>query len=206
MTGCGNSNVDALKDMKVEKYVTLGEYTGISLSIEALEVDNDEWDTLVNNVYQGSITAEAGGIKDRQVAIGDTVNIDYIGTQEGVAFSGGTAEGSLLEIGSGQFIDGFEDGLVGVMPGETVDLNLTFPEAYGNTELAGQAVVFTVTVNFIMPTDLQDDVVASFEADEFGNVEELRQYVYDYLEETNKYTYTTSVENGVLEADRKSVV
>ena len=173
MTGCGNSNADALKDMKVEKYVTLGEYTGISLSIETPEVDNDEWDTLVNNVYQGSITMEAGGIMDRAVAVGDTVNIDYVGTKDGEEFSGGAAVGSLLEIGSGQFIDGFEDGLVDVMPGETVELDLTFPEAYGNTELAGQAVVFTVTVNFIMPTDLQDAVVANFVANAFSNVDEL---------------------------------
>lgn len=80
---------------------------------------------------------------------GDIANIDYVGKKDGVAFDGGTAQGYDLEIGSGSFIDGFESGLIGKKKGETVDLNLKFPENYGNTDLAGQSVVFTVTVNSI---------------------------------------------------------
>ena len=67
----------ALKDMDVDKYVTLGEYKGLAVSVDTVEVDEDEWDTLVNNVYYGNITAENGGIMDRAVETGDTVNIDY---------------------------------------------------------------------------------------------------------------------------------
>ena len=80
---------------------------------------------------------------------GDTVNIDYVGKKDGVAFEGGTAQGHDLEIGSGAFIDGFEDGLIGVETGKTIDLNLTFPENYTTADLAGAKVVFTVTVNYI---------------------------------------------------------
>ena len=91
-----------------------------------------------------------GMIKNRAVKEGDTANIDYVGKKDGVAFQGGTAQGYNLSIGSGTFIPGFEEGLVGVMPGETKDLEISFPEDYGNTELAGQPVVFTVTVNGIV--------------------------------------------------------
>ena len=155
----------ALKDMDVDKYVTLGEYKGLAVSVDTVEVDEDEWDTLVNNVYYGNITAENGGIMDRAVETGDTVNIDYEGKKDDVAFDGGTAQGYDLTIGSGSFIAGFEDGLIGVMPGETVDLDLTFPENYGNSDLAGQAVVFTVTVNYIQPAqdgEFSDEIISVY--------------------------------------------
>ncbi|MCQ2448917.1 MAG: FKBP-type peptidyl-prolyl cis-trans isomerase [Clostridia bacterium] len=88
-------------------------------------------------------------LKDGIVETGDVANIDYTGKKNGVAFEGGTAQGYNLTIGSGTFIPGFEDGLVGVKVGATVDLDLTFPENYGSEELAGAAVVFTVKVNSI---------------------------------------------------------
>ena len=187
-TGAGTEST-ALKDMDVDKYVTLGEYKGLEVSVDTVEVDEDEWDTLVNNVYYGNITAENGGIMDRAVETGDTVNIDYEGKKDGVAFDGGTDQGYDLTIGSGQFIAGFEDGLIGVMPGETVDLDLTFPENYGNADLAGQAVVFTVTVNYIQPA--QDGVT---------NEEELRQYAYDYLNDNAQQNYETNVQQAVMDA------
>lgn len=189
-----------LKDLKVEDYVTLGDYTGLKVNVSPLEVDQEEWDELVNRIYSSNITAESGGIMDRAVADGDTVNISYVGKRDDVAFDGGTANGALLTIGSGQYIEGFEAGLVGVNPGETVDLNLTFPENYGNSELAGADVVFSVTVNFIVPTEMEDEVVAAMAADEFKNVEELKQYVHDYLTAENQDQYNTNVENSILEA------
>lgn len=204
LSGCGNesSNAEALKDMKVEKYVTLGEYKGLEVSVEeAAPVEEGEWDSLVNQIYFSAVTAENGGIVDRPVEEGDTANIDYVGKKDDVAFEGGTASGQNLTIGSGQFIEGFEEGLVGVMPGETVDLNLKFPENYErNEELSGADVVFTVTVNYIQPTDLKDEVVAGFEVEDFKNVAELRQYVHDYLSENAKQSYEANVENAVLGA------
>lgn len=193
----------ALKDMDVDKYVTLGEYKGLAVSVDTVEVAEDEWDTLVNNVYYGNITAENGGIMDRAVETGDTVNIDYEGKKDGVAFDGGTAQGYDLTIGSGNFIAGFEDGLIGVMPGETVDLDLTFPENYGNSDLAGQAVVFTVTVNYIQPAqdgEFSDEVISNFGIDGVTNEEELRQYAYDYLNENAQQNYETNVQQAVMDA------
>ena len=202
LTGCGSDSEETtvLKDMKVDKYVTVGEYKGLQVSVDPITVDETELNTLVDNVYFGNVTAENGGIVDRAVAVGDTVNIDYEGKKDGVAFSGGTAQGQSLIIGSGMFIDGFEDGLVGVMPGETVDLNLTFPENYGNEELNGQAVVFTVKVNFIVPQEKDDAVIAAIGIENVTNEEELRQYAYDYLYSNAEQSYNSKVQNAVMEA------
>ena len=200
LTGCGSDETTVLKDMKVDKYVNVGEYKGLQVSVSPIEVDETELSTLVDNVYFGNVTAENGGIVDRAVVVGDTVNIDYEGKKDGVAFDGGTAQSQSLTIGSGQFIDGFEDGLVGVMPGETVDLDLTFPENYGSADLAGQAVVFTVKVNFIMPEEKDDAVIASIGIEGVSNEEELRQYAYDYLYANAEQSYNNSVQNAVMDA------
>ena len=191
-----------LKDLDATKYVTIGDYKNIEVTMTGPEVDQEEWDLINAQVYNDFVTAESGGVLDRAVENGDLVNIDYSGKKDGVVFDGGTAAAQQLEIGSGSFIAGFEEGLVGVMPGETVDLNLTFPEVYHNADLAGQAVVFTVTVNFIYPTSesWNDDVVASAENSDFTTVEEMKQYVYDYLEEYNAYYYDINLENAVVEA------
>lgn len=203
--GCGSKNKDTvLKDMEVEEYVTVGEYKGLQVSVTPATVADAELQALVNDVYSSYVTIDNGGITDRAVAMGDTVNIDYEGKKDGVAFDGGTAASQSLTIGSGQFIDGFEEGLVGVMPGETVDLNLTFPEAYHSADLAGQAVVFTVTVNFIMPTELKDEVVATMGIENVTNVEELNQYAYDYLYQNAVYNYEANLQNAVMDAFMKN--
>lgn len=212
LAGCGAKDTGdstgtestALKDMDVDKYVTLGEYKGLEVSVDTVEVDEDEWNTLVNNVYYGNITAENGGITDRAVETGDTVNIDYEGKKDGVAFDGGTSQGYDLTIGSGSFIAGFEDGLIGVMPGETVDLDLSFPDPYpNNPDLAGQPVVFTVTVNFIEPEQdgvFSDEIISNFGIDGVTNEEELRQYAYDYLNENAQQNYESNVDQAVMDA------
>lgn len=193
------AGIAALKDMDVDSLVTLGEYKGLAVTASPAAVDDSQWDQLVSQVYNGSVTKENGGIIDRAVATGDTVNIDYSGTHDGVVFDGGTAQGQLLTIGSGSFIDGFEDGLIGVMPGDTLDLNVTFPETYTpNPDLAGEPVVFNVTVNYIVPTEMEDTIVAAFGEEEYKTVEELRQYVYDYLYSNAQNTYNSTVENSVL--------
>jgi trigger factor len=121
-TGCGTKKTtnDTELSYDLDKVVTLGTYTGIEKE------------------------AVGDTVKD-----GDTVNIDYVGKKDGEAFDGGTGNYDLT-IGSGTFISGFEEGLIGVKVGETVDLDLTFPEDYSSEELAGQDVVFTVTVNEIV--------------------------------------------------------
>lgn len=117
---------------------------------ENIEIDwNDTTNASILDSYLSEYTPTTKEIKDRAIKNGDIANIDFAGYKDGKAFDGGTSEGYDLEIGSGSFIPGFEEGLVGVKPGETKNLNLTFPENYGTADLAGQEVVFKVTVNFI---------------------------------------------------------
>ena len=197
-TGCGSDEGKSVGELKVEKYVTLGEYKGIQVTVAEPSVSDEEVTEHMQLIYNSNMDEE-NGLKDRAVEVGDLVNINHEGKKDGVAFAGGTANDQQLEIGSGQFIDGFEDGLVGVMPGETVDLNLTFPENYGNEELNGQAVVFTVTVNYIYPTEFTDDVIASWEDSRYATVEELRQFAYDYLMGVAETDYQYAIENAVMQ-------
>ena len=190
-----------VKDIDAGAYVTLGEYKGLKVVVQDAAVNDADLEAYVNQEYLSHITEENGGVKDRAVAEGDTVIIDYEGKKDGVAFEGGTAQGADLTIGSGAFIPGFEDQLIGVMPGETVDLNLTFPETYkNNPDLAGAEVVFTVTVHYIMPTQIQDDVIAGFGLEQYQDEAGLRKYVAEMLEEYAQSEYQTNVENAVLQA------
>lgn len=202
MAGCGSEEDLPLSQLKTEKYVTLGDYKNLTVSVRQPKADDAYTEQVMLSVYIESISADNGGITDRVVAVGDTVNIDYVGKMDGVPFANGSDAGALLTIGSGQFIDGFEDGLIGVMPGETVDLEMSFPDPYyNNPDLSGQPVVFTVTVNFILPVvesieDMQDEVVPAMKIDGVNTVEELHQYVYKYLDEL----YKASVESAVIDA------
>lgn len=205
LTGCGGEENKPLSQMDVNKYVTLGDYNNLTINIalEPVQVDETQLEQLVYNVYTGYVTPESGVVTDRTVEIGDTVNIDYEGKQDGVAFAGGTAQGYFVTIGSGGLIEGFEEGLIGVMPGETVNLDLTFPDPYiNNPDLAGQPVVFTVTVNYIFPTpkDMRDEVVAGMEIENVNTVEELRQFAYEYLYKIAQQDYNLTLGNAVIEA------
>lgn len=153
--GCGDEGT-VLSELKTDKYVTLGEYKGLEVSFPAKETIVSDYQ---NNYINYELSSHAEWItvtEERGAKLGDTVNIDYEGKKDGVAFEGGTAQGFDLELGSGSFIDGFEDGLVGVKAGETKDLELTFPEEYHAQELAGAEVVFTVTVNEIKESQLPE--------------------------------------------------
>ncbi len=186
-----------LNDYVVEDLVTLGQYTGFEVTVAAPAVSEALQQMYVDNIYSSYLTPEMG-ITDREVAVGDNTYISYVGKLDGVAFDGGTSEGTFLEIGSGNYIDGFEDGLVGVMPGETVDLNLTFPEGYQNEDLAGKAVVFTVTVHYIEP-EMSDVAIAAMNNPDFSNVEELNNYVYENLMAQAEYNYNVEIENKIIE-------
>ena len=205
LAGCGGEENKPLSQMDVDKYVTLGDYNNLTINVlpDPIQVDEAQLEQLVYNVYSGYVTPESGVVTDRTVEIGDTVNIDYEGKQDGVAFAGGTAQGYFVTVGSGGLIEGFEEGLVGVIPGETMELNLTFPDPYSpNPDLAGQAVVFTVTVNYIFPTpkDMRDEVVAEMEIEDVNTVEELRQFAYEYLYKIAQQDYNLTLENAVVGA------
>lgn len=180
-----------MKDFDADEYVTLGNYKGVEISLEEPTVTEDYLEGYIEYVLQNS--AIATPVEDRPVEMGDVVNIDYIGKLDGVAFEGGSAEGFDLTIGSGQFIDGFEDGCIGMEIGETKDVEATFPDPYtNNPDLAGKVAVFTVTVNSISVTEvpeLTDEYVQSLGLEECSNVEEYRSYLYDVLLEQEKESY-----------------
>lgn len=211
LAGCGNKAADNsneavfLKDVDVTHYLTMErDYNG--LFIEAVqdmpEVTGEQTLELALAAYNASVTAEYG-ITGRAVEMGDTVNIDYEGKQDDVAFKGGTAQNQSLGIGSGQFIPGFEEKLVGVMTGETVDLDLTFPTEYKNPDLAGKDVVFTVTVNYIYPSakeEMQDSLVSEMTQGEYTTVDAFMDYCTQYIAMKIEEDYNTAKENAVIKA------
>lgn len=168
-------------DYQAADYVTLGEYKGLKVQID-LTVSEDEIEEELNSAISRADVMEE--ITEGTVAEGDIVSIDYEGKLDGEAFDGGTAKDYDLEIGSGSFIDGFEDGLIGVNVGDTVDLNLTFPENYFSEDLAGQEVVFTVTVHAIkrMP-ELTDELVSTMTDGEYTTVDDYKASIRASLEE-----------------------
>lgn len=175
-------------DYDVESLVKLGDYKGLTYTETDTSVSDEEVESQINSTLTAHATPEQ--IKDRAVEDGDTVNIDYEGKIDGETFEGGTASGASLTIGSDSFIDGFEDGLIGVKPGEKKTLNLKFPDDYKtNPDLAGKAVVFDVTVNYIEGDDivpeLTDDFVKGLSITDVSTVDEYRAYVKSQLQ-TNK--------------------
>ena len=181
-------------------YVTLGEYKGIEITEEDPSVSQEEVEQYIDRnflVYY----AVKNPIEDRtDVREGDTANIDYIGYRDGVAFDGGTAQGYDLVIGSGNFIPGFEDGLIGANVGDTVTLDLTFPEDYHSEEMAGASVTFEVTINSLSISqlpELTDELVKEMAVGECSTVEELNSYIHDYLYSASISTYDQNVKNDI---------
>ena len=150
LPACGKNKTILFSSVDFDKALTLAEYKGITL-----DTSSDEYGEFYDNVIVSDIKNNSLYIEKTEgtVSEGDIANIDYVGKKDGVAFEGGTDEGYDLEIGSNSFIEGFESGLIGAEIGKTIDLNLTFPEDYGNEELNGADVVFTVTVNSVQTTD-----------------------------------------------------
>ena len=202
VVGCGNSTDGKnLSSIELEKYVTnIGEYKGLEISGTKTEVTDEYVESYIDYILENS--KETKDVTERAVMTGDVVNIDYVGTKDGIAFEGGTAQGYDLEIGSGSFIDGFEDGLIGCNIGDTVDLNLTFPEQYHSEELAGQDVVFTVTINSIselVKPELTDEYVQSIGMEECQTVEQFYDVVRTSLEEDATFTYENELQVQIAE-------
>lgn len=199
LVGCGEKTGN-LDNVDAQSYITsLFEYKGMELTAAKPEVSDEYIDSYIEYLLtQYPVTTE---VTDRPVQVGDTANIDYVGKDmNGVAFEGGTAQGYDLIIGSGMFVPGFEDGLVGANIGDTVDVELTFPENYHSEDLAGQDVVFTVTINSIkgsQPAELNDEFVA-----QFGNtdVEDFKKSVVISLEDNAEATYKTELQEQAIDA------
>lgn len=207
------TDAPAVTDNEEETKVTLGKYKGLTL----YEVDSSVIAQELVELMEGYVEL----VKvDRAAVEGDTVNINYVGKKDGVAFEGGTddsEEGYNLELGSHSFIDGFEEGLVGAVAGEVRDLNLTFPEQYHSEELAGQSVVFTVTVNSVqekVTPELTDEFAK--ENLEFDTVAEYISALYEVRNEESFYNQvstalmeTSTVENypaNLVETEKQSLI
>ena len=181
-----------LPEYDASEYVTLGEYKGLTVEVSPVEVTDEQvMDQIASETKQ---TLTEGTVES-----GDTVNIDYVGKIDGEEFDGGSAEGYDLEIGSCTFIDGFEDGIIGMQVGETKDLELKFPEEYHSEDLAGKDVVFTVTVNSIsrvpeLTDEVADSIVEGMTAEAYQ--ESVRQDLEDQAKESQK----TEAEQKLLQA------
>ena len=195
MTACGD-------DINPNKYVTLGEYKGIAVSVAPKEeVTQEDIDSYIQSAVEGQTTYQ--DVTGRAIQNGDLVNIDYVGKKDGVAFEGGSSEdgGYDLEIGSGSFIEGFEEGLIGTNTGDTLDLNLTFPEDYSSADLAGADVVFTVSVNSVQESivpELNDALVPTLAA-ECTTVDEYTQYVKELLVEQAQTSFDQTVQSTAFQ-------
>ncbi len=188
--------IDDSGEVKALDYVELASYIGLELTKEITEVTDEDVQTEMEKA-KVAIKEENAIVADK-----DTAVIDFTGKHEGVAFQGGTGTDYELVIGSNTFISGFEDGLIGVKKGETVDLNLTFPENYKNGELAGKDVVFTVTVKDVKrKPELTDEWFQT--NTEYAGLEEYKTQVRQRLEteadSDAQYILETNALNTVVE-------
>lgn len=182
----------------MSKVIKLGNYKGIEAKVTKQPVA----DTEVDNEIQRLVAQSTSLIeKDGDVTNGDVTTIDFEGFKDEVAFDGGKAEGFQLEIGSGQFIPGFEEQMIGMKKGETRELNLTFPENYGAADLAGADVVFKVTVHKIeekKEAELNDAFVASLNAPGIETIDQLRDNIKASLEAQHEQAFMAAKENAAL--------
>ena len=191
-------NLQFTCEVFVKPDVTLGEYKGVEVKKEKTEVTDEQVDAKVEEERSKQATEVA--VEGRAVAEGDTVNLDYAGTVDGVAFAGGTAEGQTLKIGSHTFIPGFEEQMVGMNIGEEKDLDVTFPEEYHAKELAGKKAVFHVKVNGITETQLPalDDDFAK-DISELDTLEEYNADIRAKLEAQAAERDQNAITNAVIE-------
>lgn len=199
VTGC-NTDKSVLDP---DKYIELGQYKGLDVKKEVHEVTEEELEDELKTL--AGAYAKTEEVTEGPVGNGDVANIDYVGKLDGVAFDGGTAQGYNLEIGSGTFIPGFEEGLIGINIGETIDLPLTFPENYGKEELAGQSVIFTVTVNGItrkILPEVTDDFIKEVSQGEYDSLDAykvaLEEQIISEYEEYNELQYLTDLWNAAV--------
>ncbi|MCR5786473.1 MAG: trigger factor [Acholeplasmatales bacterium] len=162
-------------------------YKGLEVAKKNTTVTDEEVNESINSLLkaQGKLNEKA----EQVIAKGDTANFDFEGSVDGKVFDGGSAKGYEMEIGSGQFIPGFEDQMIGMKAGETKDVNVTFPTPYAAKELEGKAAVFKVTVNSVkeMTTpELNDEFVASLKRENISTVEELKASTRKNLEESKE--------------------
>ena len=183
-------------------YVTLPEdYASIPLKKADIEPTEEDVQSQIDSLLSQNTTTQE---VDRAAASGDTVNIDYAGTVDGVAFTGGTYSGYSLTLGSGSFIDGFEDQIVGHKPGETFEVNVTFPDGYSDsTDAEGNAVVlsnkkavFSVTLNYISE-EILPELTDAWVEENFSSTDGVHT-VEDLRAEYQKMLYQNNLNTAVM--------
>ena len=186
-------------EVVVKPEVKLGEYKNLEVSVDVTkEVTDADVDAKIEAAQKN--LAELV-IKEDAAANGDTVVIDFEGKVDGVAFDGGTAENHSLELGSGSFIPGYEEQLVGHKAGETVEVNVTFPEDYQAEDLAGKAAVFTTTIHEVKAKEVPeiDDELAKDIDEEVSTLAELKEKYKAQLTEEKETQYTDAVDTAAIE-------
>lgn len=192
-------NVTIVAVVPVKPEVKISSYTGMKIKQFAYNVEDAEIDAELNRVLDRN--ARKVAVSDRAAQDGDIVNIDFVGTVDGVKFDGGEAEGYDLTLGSGQFIPGFEEQVVGMNIGETKDVNVTFPENYQAENLKGKAAVFAVKLNGIQAKELPE-ITDEFIKDATGSetVEAYKAKTRERLEKQAARRANDATENSILEA------
>lgn len=183
----------------MSKINKLGQYKGVEIKVTKQIVSPEEIEAQINAIVAQNPLFEE---KEGSVEKGDVTTIDFEGFKDGVAFDGGSAKGHKLEIGSNQFIPGFEDQMIGMEKGETRDLNLTFPENYGVADLAGADVVFKVTVHKIetkQDAQLNDEFVAGLNIPNVTTVAQLQESMQANLQAQHDQAYRMEKENKAFD-------
>lgn len=186
LTACGN-DVNLYSGLKLDDYLKVGEYKGVKAAKVEVKVEkSDIADAILEDMEAAA--QEVALKKGDEVKNGDAVNIDYVGKVDGKEFEGGTAQGQDLTLGSGTYIDGFEEGLVGHKVGEKgIELALAFPPNYSTEELQGKDVVFTVKINSAARSEkpeYNDDFVKTL--GDYRNTEEYEKAVEERLYKEKK--------------------
>jgi trigger factor len=197
-----------ISGIDVSKYITLVDYKNISVPTDEVAATDEEVDEDINTTLESyNYVSDDTSL---EVADGDVVNIDYVGTIDDEEFDGNTSngEGYDLTIGSGTFVDDFEDQLIGSHPGDEVTVEVTFPDDYSNSDIAGKDAVFTVTINGITVTpELTDDFVAeNLDIEGVTTADEYRAYVENTFYEDHLEDYLTDYiyENSTVNSYPKS--
>lgn len=194
------SDWELTAEVVVKPTVSLGDYKDLTVEVEATkEVSDEEVETRLTN-SQNNLAELV--VKETAAENGDTVVIDFVGSVDGVEFEGGKGSNHSLELGSGQFIPGFEEQLVGTKAGETVEVKVTFPENYQAEDLAGKEALFVTTVNEVKAKELPelDDELAKDIDEEVETLDELKAKFRKELEESKAEAYNDAVETAAIEA------
>lgn len=190
--GQGLNEDGTLKDVTASDYVTVCDYSKIKIPKDEVTASDSDVQSQIDSIMENYKTTKK--VTNRKVKDGDKVNIDYTGTIDGEEFDGGSAEGYDLTIGSGSFIDNFEEQLIGKKPGSTVKVEVTFPDDYTDDSVAGKDAVFETKINYISVEKEQkvtDKFVKENLKDSYGytSVKDMKSKIKENLENTNKSDY-----------------